>query len=182
MAMDEEGVEPLEFPGVHVPDPPRPDSFTRLPAPPNDDAWALARLTELVSGAGDFDLSFTDEYQEGHKKNVNPSILLNLREGLFPIQAHLDLHGLTLPEAQARLAADIPRFADMGYKTILVIHGKGLGSPDGIPVLKNNLANLLLRTSIRKHILAFVTARPSDGGAGACYVLLHRKPKSARRR
>jgi DNA-nicking Smr family endonuclease len=179
--MNFEGVSPLNSENVlYTPLPPSPDKFRRE-AEPDDDALALQTLAELVSGAGDFDLSFTDEYLEGHAKSMPPFVLRNLKEGRYPIQALLDLHGYTLAEAQGKLNLSIPRFSSMGYRNILLIHGRGLRSPDGIPVLKQNLGNLLLRSSIRKYILAFVTARPFDGGSGACYVLLRKKAKAAGR-
>ncbi|MDR2611930.1 MAG: Smr/MutS family protein [Deltaproteobacteria bacterium] len=180
--MEGEGVAPLpDDEGPRLPLPPSPDKFS-LPEALDDDAMVLKRLSELVAGAGDFDLSFTDEYLEGHVKSLPPFVLRNLREGRYPIQAHLDLHGCTLAEAQAELGQAIPRYTAMGYRAILVIHGRGRRSPDGIPVLKLNLGNLLLRTSIRKYILAFVTARPFDGGSGACYVLLRKRARTPGRR
>jgi DNA-nicking Smr family endonuclease len=177
--MQGEGVDPLSWQGkVFMPYPPSPDKFKRPPEP-DEDAYVLKALSELVSGAGEFDLSYTDEFQEGHVKGLHPHILRNLKEGRFPIQENIDLHGYTLAEAQSLLATVIPRKAAMGCRTILIIHGRGLRSPDGIPVLKLNLGNLLLRSSIRKYILAFVTALPYDGGTGACYVRLRNGSKMA---
>lgn len=174
-AMDDEGVKPLDGCGKHyIPLPPDPDSFP-VSEEPDDDAWALQRLTELVNGDGEFDFSFTDEFVEGHVKGLPSIMLKKLREGQPPPATFLDLHGFTLAQAKEELSTVIPRYTAMGFRMVLIIHGKGLRSPDGIPVLKLNLGNLLLRTSIRKYILAFVTAKPCDGGTGACYVLLRRK-------
>jgi DNA-nicking Smr family endonuclease len=50
-----------------------------------------------------------------------------------------------------------------------VVHGKGLGSPGKTPVLKSRARNWLIQ---KKDVLAFVQARPLDGGAGALVVLL----------
>jgi DNA-nicking Smr family endonuclease len=49
------------------------------------------------------------------------------------------------------------------------VHGKGLGSPGKAPVLKNKVHGWLAQ---RSEVLAFVQARPLDGGAGALVVLL----------
>jgi DNA-nicking Smr family endonuclease len=57
---------------------------------------------------------------------------------------------------------------------VLIIHGRGLHSKESVPVLKERLKVWLSRGRIGKSVLAFVTARPSDGGAGAVYVLLRR--------
>jgi DNA-nicking Smr family endonuclease len=179
--MGDEGVTPLEDPGnLYTPLPPSPDKF-KAPEEPDEDAFVRKSLTELVNGCGDFDISFTHEYMEGHVKALPPSRFKDLKEGRCPIQAHLDLHGYTLAEAQSELSISIPRFSSLGYKAILIIHGRGLRSPDGIPVLKEALGRLLLRSSIRKYILAFATAQPFDGGAGACYVLLRSRVKFAGR-
>jgi len=61
-----------------------------------------------------------------------------------------------------------------GKRCVLVVHGRGLHSKDQRPVLKEAVVNWLGRTGLRKQVLAFCTARPYDGGAGALYVLLRR--------
>jgi DNA-nicking Smr family endonuclease len=55
---------------------------------------------------------------------------------------------------------------------VLIVHGRGLGSKDNIPVLKEKLQAWLTRGAIGRHVLAFTSARPWDGGTGAVYVLL----------
>ena len=50
-----------------------------------------------------------------------------------------------------------------------VVHGKGLGSPSKMPVLKAKVQRWLVQ---KNEVLAFVQARPLDGGAGALVVLL----------
>jgi len=56
---------------------------------------------------------------------------------------------------------------------VRVVHGKGLGSPGKTPVLKGRVHSWLIQ---KNEVLAFVQARPADGGAGALVVLL--KPVS----
>ena len=46
---------------------------------------------------------------------------------------------------------------------------KGLGSPGKTPVLKSKVQGWLVQ---KQEVLAFVQARPLDGGAGALVVLL----------
>jgi DNA-nicking Smr family endonuclease len=55
-----------------------------------------------------------------------------------------------------------------------VVHGRGLHSKDQLPVLKEALRTWLSTARFARHVLAFATARPADGGAGAVYVLLRR--------
>ena len=58
---------------------------------------------------------------------------------------------------------------------MLIVHGRGLNSKDQVPVLKTRLAQWLARGSWARLVLAFTSARPCDGGAGALYVLLRRQ-------
>ena len=50
-----------------------------------------------------------------------------------------------------------------------VITGKGLGSPGKRSIIKHKTYGWLVQ---KKEVLAFVQARPNDGGAGALIVLL----------
>jgi len=61
-----------------------------------------------------------------------------------------------------------------GKRSVLVVHGRGLHSKDQLPVLKDALRTWLSTARFARHVLAFATARPADGGAGAVYVLLRR--------
>ncbi|MBU2550265.1 MAG: Smr/MutS family protein [Proteobacteria bacterium] len=141
-------------------------------APYSEDLEALAHLEELVSGRANFDLIDTDEYLEGYIRGIHPVLLEKLRQGHFSVQAHLDLHGLTVREADEAIGAFIVEAVGLGYRCVLLVHGRGLNSKDHIPVLKKRMEILLRRGRLRKHILAFTSARPHDGGAGASYVLL----------
>jgi DNA-nicking Smr family endonuclease len=138
----------------------------------SEDEIALAQLRNLVNGEGDFDFSFTDEYIEGYSKGLPFVTREALKNGRFPIEDKLDLHGLTLAEAKEQLRKFFHKSAFDGKRNVLVIHGRGLRSPDKIPVIKSNLQIHLLKNPLKKYILAFVTALPSDGGFGAIYVLL----------
>jgi DNA-nicking Smr family endonuclease len=50
-----------------------------------------------------------------------------------------------------------------------IIHGKGYGSYQKQPVLKAKLNSWLRQ---HEHVQAFCSARASDGGTGAVYVLI----------
>ncbi len=56
-----------------------------------------------------------------------------------------------------------------GLRCVRVIHGKGLGSGDRGPVLKNKVCKWLKRHAA---ILAYCSALRMHGGTGAVYVLL----------
>jgi len=57
---------------------------------------------------------------------------------------------------------------------VRIIHGKGLRSTGGEPVLKAKVANWLMQ---RPDVLAFCSARQTEGGAGALMVLLKRESR-----
>ncbi|MFQ5418592.1 MAG: Smr/MutS family protein, partial [Myxococcota bacterium] len=59
-------------------------------------------------------------------------------------------------------------------RCVLVIHGRGRGSADG-PVLKSALPGWLALPPLGASVMAFASAPPGDGGAGATVVLLRRR-------
>ncbi len=144
------------------------------PAPVDSEAEAYARLADLVAGTGPFDIADTIEHVEGVAHGVDRRLLRRLRRGEFSVQAHLDLHGLTRTEARAEVEPFITRSRALGRRCVLVIHGRGHNSPDQQPVLKPALVSWLSRGRLGRQVLAFCTARPTDGGAGALYVLLRK--------
>ncbi len=98
-------------------------------------------------------------------------LLQKLRRGRFVVQAEYDLHGLGATEARRALAAFLDRARRQGWRCVRIIHGKGLRSRHGRPVLKSRIGYWLRQ---RDEVLAFCSARPVDGGTGALYVLLKR--------
>lgn len=141
----------------------------------SEDLEVLTRLEDLVAGHGHFDILDSDEYIEGSIRGLHPVILEKLRLGRFSVQDHLDLHGLTVKEARELVAEFISEAVARKQRCLLLIHGRGLNSKDQVPVLKKTLEKILLTAPIRKHILAYTSARPHDGGVGASYVLLRAK-------
>ncbi|MDR2406204.1 MAG: Smr/MutS family protein [Deltaproteobacteria bacterium] len=179
MAMD--GVTPLKTPAKRlIPTPPDPNDFNSKPV--NEDLEVIQHLNDLVAGFLDFDISFSDEFIEGHVKGLPDKLTRSLKEGALPIEDRLDLHGHSLEAARQALSKFISVSSFFGKKTVLIIHGRGLRSPDKNPVLKSNLENLLLKSHIKKYILAFCSARPCDGGTGASYVLLRNPSKKKGRK
>jgi DNA-nicking Smr family endonuclease len=138
------------------------------------DAEALAQLNALVENDGPIDLSDSDEYIEGAIPSFDRKTLRKLRAGDFAVQAHLDLHGLTREEAKDALFAFLEDSRRRARRLVLVVHGRGIHSKDQIPVLKESLRVWLSQGRIGKQVLAFATARPCDGGAGALYLMLRR--------
>jgi len=102
-----------------------------------------------------------------------------LRRGRLPIEARLDLHGLTQAEAHGALDAFVARSAAMGRRCVLIITGKGRGGAAGergeLGVLRRQVPLWLNQAGLRDKILAFDYARPEHGGQGAIYLLLRRR-------
>jgi DNA-nicking Smr family endonuclease len=165
------GVRPID-PGPGVVGPPPP------PPPPGDfwhpDLEAIDALRALVSGDAPFDLADSDEFIEGRVSGLDHQLVRKLRRGEFAVQGHIDLHGMTREEAKGVVDDFLRRSRSGGKRCVLVVHGRGLHSKDQLPVLKDALKSWLSSARFARHVLAFATARPVDGGAGAIYVLLRR--------
>jgi len=106
-----------------------------------------------------------------HRQHVGKRTMRKLQRGGFSVQAEIDLHGMTLDEARPRLADFIEYSVSQGKYCVRVVHGKGLGSGERGPVLKNAVNRWLRRWN---SVLAFVSTRQVDGGTGAIYVLLQK--------
>lgn len=143
----------------------------------SEDAEVLAQLSDLVSGQAPFELTETEEYVEGARLGLDPRVVSRLRRGEFATQGHLDLHGLIQADAKAALTEFIIDSTRKGRRSVLVVHGRGLRSPGGRPVLKHAVAEWLSHGTIGGYVLAFTSARAYDGGAGAVWVLLRRERK-----
>jgi DNA-nicking Smr family endonuclease len=140
----------------------------------SDDAEVLAALADLCGGDGPFDIADSDEYIEGVADGIDRRLLKRLRAGEYAVQAHVDLHGAKRDEARERVSRFILESRRAGRRCVLIVHGRGIHSKDQIPVLKQAVRTWLERGQIARSVLAFATARPADGGAGAVYVLLRR--------
>ncbi len=101
------------------------------------------------------------------------------QRGELPIDARLDLHGLTLANAERALSKLIRDSLAQQKRCLLVITGKGARSAEsgvqGRGVLRNWLPEYLKRGPWRDQILGVTPARQEMGGAGAFYVLLRRQ-------
>ncbi len=160
------------------PDPcPRPPRQGRI----TDQAWPLEALRELVRTGRGYRVADTPEYIEGTGYRVPPGITRELHRGTFSIQAHIDLHGMTVPVAREAVNAFLQDAVQRGFSAVLIVHGRGLSSA-AEPVLKTGLVRWLTTGTWRKWVMAYASARPCDGGAGATYVLLRPRPLTKRQR
>ena len=156
---------------------------TSQPIGPDNDSEkeTLLRLNNLVKFGKGFVVADTPEYIEGTGYNVNPKVTKRLHRGDFSIQAHIDLHGLCVEDAQNAFERFFKDSITTGKRAVLIVHGRGLSSPDK-PILKTKVIEWLTCGPWRKWVIAFSSARSCDGGTGATYVLLRQRPLTKRYR
>ena len=140
------------------------------PSPIKREADERAALTESLNAP----LSFEDRLDMGDeaaflRTGLPRRVLSDLRRGRWVLQGQIDLHGLTRDEAREALGHFLTTSLQQGHRCIRVIHGKGLGSPGRVSILKQLSRGWLAQ---REEILAFCQAGPHDGGAGALLVLM----------
>ena len=129
-----------------------------------------AALRESLSD--EFDVSTlldVDDQMSFRRPGIGHDVTRKLRRGDWSIQGQVDLHGLRSDEARDALGQFIRDAMRMGWRCVRVVHGKGLGSPGKTPVLKSKTQKWLVQ---KNEVLAFVQAKPAEGGAGALVVLL----------
>lgn len=130
----------------------------------------LAVMREAISDEFDVEtLLDTDEALSFRRTGMGPDVIRKLRRGGWSIQGQLDLHGLRREDAREALSEFIKDAVKVGWRCVRVVHGKGLGSPGKTPILKGKVQSWLIQ---KQEVLAFVQARPAQGGAGALVVLL----------
>ena len=140
------------------------------PRPLQQDLDDEAVMHESMSD--EFDISTlldADDQLSFRRPGIGTDVTRKLRKGEWSIQGQIDLHGLRSDEARNAMGQFIRDAKRMGWRCVRVVHGKGLGSPGKEPVLKSKVQRWLVQ---KKEVLAFVQAKPSDGGGGALVVLL----------
>jgi len=110
-----------------------------------------------------------DDAMSFRRPGIGTDVTARLRKGDWAIQAQVDLHGLRSDEARETLGGFIRNAYKQGLRCVRVVHGKGLGSPGKQPVLKTKTQRWLIQ---KNEVIAFVQAKPAEGGAGALVVLL----------
>lgn len=135
---------------------------------------SLQILRQIIQGERKIRLSDTGEYIEWIRPNLRKDIVQRLHNGGFSVQDYIDLHGMTLIEAEEALCSFFKEAVKKRLFCVKVIHGRGLRSPKG-PVLKEALKKWLQGT-FKKWVLAYSTAKDCDGGLGATYIILKTHP------
>lgn len=129
-----------------------------------------AALQESLSDEFDAEsLLETDDNLSYARPGVGADVVKKLRKGTWVIQAQIDLHGLRRDEAREKIADFLRQCIREGIRCVRIIHGKGHGSFNKEPVLKQKVRNWLVQ---KDEVMAFCQATAADGGSGALVVLL----------
>ena len=101
---------------------------------------------------------------------VQSSQLKKLENGTLKIQDSLDLHGMTIEEAQDHIARFFKVFCQHhGCRCVRIVHGKAYSNPHREATLKSHVNHWLRQLP---EVLAFNSAPPKLGGSGSVLVLL----------
>lgn len=116
------------------------------------------------------DLVGPDDFLSFKQVGVQETQFTRLKQGKFPIEAELDLHGMKQDIARTAVVRFLRDAQKHHARVICIVHGKGYLKNGREPILKSSV-NFWLR-QLPKHVLAFCSAQPKDGGLGAVYVLI----------
>ncbi|PWJ21746.1 Smr/MutS family protein [Jannaschia seohaensis] len=103
-----------------------------------------------------------------------------MKSGKLRPEAKLDLHGMTLAQAQPALARFVMSAQSEGKRLVLVVTGKGKSKPSDtvmpnrLGVLKHQVPTWLAMPPLASVVLQVTEASRSHGGSGAYYVYLRR--------
>jgi len=101
-----------------------------------------------------------------------------LSRGKRSPEATLDLHGMTLAEAERAVARFLAESSEQGRRVVVVVTGKGLRLEGGRVFggrIRAEFPGWLDRADNRARIAGVRPAHPRHGGGGAFYILLRRR-------
>ena len=160
-------VKPLRKPAAAPPPTPKPKPRARMAE--RDDQEARGEFARLLRDSSPLEAGDTASYR---RDTLPARMFQRLKRGQYSVQDELDLHGATVAQAETLLRQFLLEAHAHEHGCVRIIHGKGLQSDGGAPVLKN-LVDRLLRQ--RNDVLAFHSAPAGQGGTGAVLVLLARR-------
>lgn len=105
---------------------------------------------------------------------IQDGVYRKLRQGKYAIDARLDLHRMTIEKAREMVFGFINDSMKYDLRTVLIMPGKGDRNSEDPALLKSYLIHWLPQL---EDVMAYHTAQPKDGGAGAFYVLLRKSEK-----
>lgn len=151
-------------------------NVVRLPSDPRGRVRAARSITPPAAPASLVEPSGAPgDAAESHQDFAAPGVdrreIRKLKRGKYVVEDRRDLHGMTPANACASVRQFIDNSRHSRHRCICIVHGRGLHSEGNTSVVKTRV-----RECLRMHaaVLAYTDAPPSDGGAGAVYVLLRR--------
>ena len=162
------GVKPLTGQKkLHDSGPPKPE-----PNNNNTNAADLQVLNESMAEDPNNSLVAIEDGDELCKPGLKMRDFAKLTQGKIHRQDSVNLRGYTAEESKQRLKSFLADSINSGFRCVKIVHGKGMNSPDGISVIRQQTQTILNQN---KFILGYCRAKPNDGGAGAKYVLLKKR-------
>lgn len=160
-----------------------PESNRYVPnAPPGINVTVRPKkpMTQAEDDAAVLRESLSDQFEVDHLLDDDPSlsftragvgsdVVRKLRKGHWPVQEELDLHGMRRDTARDRVGDFIATAVRRKLRCVCVIHGKGLGSAGGEPVLRSMVHSWLEQ---KDDVIAFCAANVDGRSHGALIVLL----------
>lgn len=129
--------------------------------------------TDFLAAVGGMSTTFSDAWpEESPARHALPRRMKQVERGQLRLEAELDLHGLTVDEAVAKVRFFLQNATFQGFQAVLIITGRGLHSSDG-PVLRETVTKLL--GQLREQVLEWGLAPRRYGGDGALVVFLRRQ-------
>lgn len=169
--------------------------------PPSAESVAIAERRRQALEAKQKDPNYlAEDYVEmidewevlSYKRDgVQNGVFRKLKLGKYPYDIRLDLHRMKVERARREVYQIVQECLSNDVRSLLIIHGKGLsqrlgqrgGPQPGDKAVLKSFVNHWLRQI--PEVLAFHSAQPAHGGAGAIYVLLRkseqRKEENRRR-
>ncbi|WP_426108100.1 Smr/MutS family protein, partial [Massilia sp. TSP1-1-2] len=161
------GVKKIAESNRYVPNAPPGINVTVKPARPRSQAEDdAAVLRESLSDQFEVDHLLDDDPSLSFTRaGVGSDVVRKLRKNYWPVQDELDLHGMRRDKKSPNWSRAMKR----KLRCVCVIHGKGLGSAGGEPVLRSMVHSWLEQ---KDDVIAFCAANVDGRNHGALIVLL----------
>lgn len=133
---------------------------------------ATARRKVSAREDAQLDIKYDGERYEGGSTDMPGRVIQELKKGKHRPDLTIDVHGLTSDQAVRMIDAVLRSALESDLRTLLIVYGRGLHSPEG-PVLPRVVVDHLSRVR-SESILAISSAPAKWGGPGALLVRLRR--------
>ena len=127
------------------------------------------------------DLKVWEEFISNKETIENKDHYLDQKKISIPKTRKIDLHGLSLDEANKKIKILVDKYFVEGVEKIIIITGKGLRSKTidnpyvskNLNILKNSVPDYIKNNvKIKNKIKSISKAEIKDGGEGAFYIFL----------